>query len=584
MAIFRAGITGANPDGTLTPEFLRSLNGLLPTAKSGYLLGWGATGNVVNINPDDLIGVRVAVLGDSMAATNNLIDPAWPDQLAARLDSLGAAVDLHNLAKDGHTFNKANTVATFGTLTMVQQAIALAPDVVIVALGANDAILNIEGRTLLQVKADAATLFTALRTALPNAVILYASELMHDATNFATPGTTLKNKGTAVYFWQTKTAGILTGFITPECLEDSVSAGQKTNFGNWVSLDTYVKTLTTISGNYTLPYFKAARLGLVGVDNIHLTAMGQLYLASAGVKAFYTSTALDALFPVMMTQAYDPWNDPDVIFSSFLAASGDGWAAAAYDSQVFQASKNAGLWARINPDVWYVPSKAIAKFSPTTFTADNLSAPGWQITNARPMTAVDVSVDGAAFGSAGRTTDEYGCASYPFVGGMFPAATYVVRYKVGNEVFGPYTLTAQAPAEPHLYVKQAAIQATGAGGWYAPNFATTVESTAVTWVGAVATIQRAGRYAISAQVGLDAVPAGAYILTSVYVGGVRTYDGNLSFNAAAGVALLSSVVGVSARLAVGATVQIQVLTGAASGNITPGTGASTYFTISWMGF
>jgi lysophospholipase L1-like esterase len=535
---------------------------------------------------------RVVVLGDSMSATMTMTDPCWPDVMAVRMDAINAPVDMYNLAVGGWTFHKANTLACFGTDTMLQRAIALRPDVVIVALGANDAILNVEGRTLAQTKTDADTLLTALRTALPDAKIVYASELMYDSANF-TPAT-LKNKGTGIWFWQLKTAGILTGLNSDECLEDAVSAPTVTAFTNWVSLDTYIKALPAVNSNFTIPYFKAARLGLVGSDGLHLTALGQTYLACAAVKHCATAAALSGTFPKILLNAlfYPYWTDPDVIFAGFLTPSGTGYVDAAWSILYEPVRRSTGEWSSLIPATWFRPSKGTGQVFPSAVPSDNFSLAGWRITNAQPNTVVQVSTGGGAFSVGGELTDAYGNANYPIIAGQFPPGVYSFRYKVGNEVFGPFPLTVTTSAEPMLLKRQSGNQATVGAGIYTPSLAAAagggngVVDSAGSWnAGTFAyTIQRAGRYSICGQVACDAVPNQGYIVAWIAKNGARWADGNTLFVAAAGAAFGASNVAISAQFAVGDTIQLQVFVGQASGNITPGAGFSTYLSVSWEGF
>lgn len=539
-------------------------------------------------------GIRTVVLGDSMAATNSFLDPSWPDAFAQRMAALGARVDLHNLAKNGWTFNKANTTACFGAQTMLQRAIALSPDLVIVALGANDLILNIEGRSNAQVQADAASLFSALRAALPQAVIVYASELMYDSTNFTPPS--VKNKGVPVYFQQKKTGGsYLSGIIdnnySSEYLDDQAQSAIRTGLQNWVTVDTYIKSLADIDTDFTLPYFNAARLGLVGVDGLHLTALGQLFLSGAAVKAIYddADSAFGDLFPNMMSQDYTPWNSPDYVFTSFLSASGDGYVAAAYDLQTVHVSKHAGTWGRINPEAWYTPSKGHVDVYPTTFTSDDFSIPFWAITNARPNTAVEVSTNGAAFSSSGKGTDNYGNAIFPAYGSFLAAGSYTFRYRVGNEVFGPISVTVTAASEPQLNVKLSAegvVTTTGSDTYTTCAFDTTVTNTGGgTYSAGTYTIPRAGRYQVNAQVALKDLPANGGTFLVAYINGTRTYDGPLHYNISGGAAYFGAGIAFSRRFSVGDTVQLKLYQyGAGNLTMSPGTaGASAWMNISWIG-
>lgn len=530
-------------------------------------------------------GVTVVVIGDSMSAANSMANESWPAHLQTLLNSLNAQVTVHNLAKDGWTFNKANAVDVSGGQTMVEAAIALNPQVVIVALGANDAIFNVEARTSVQQQADAVATFTALRAALPDAVILYGSELLYDAPNFPSPGVTLKNKGVPVSLWQTKTAGILTGLITSECLEDGVSFQTRSRFADWVILDGTIKALGQIDDYFTLPHWKACRLGLCGVDNTHLTALGQRFLAAAVVKYWQQSIDLITLFPNVMNQDYLPWNDPDDLFTRYLTDSGDGYVNAAYDPQVAQISKHTVSWPGVNPDLnhWLYPSRAVVKILPTSVGSDTFSIIYWEVMNATPNTTVEVSSGGGAFAGSGQSTDSAGNAQFPTVGANFAPGAYTFRYKVGVEVFGPFSVTISASAEPSLIVQQAGNQATGGAGTYTATLGTTVEAVGGGWVSPTYTVPRAGRYQVSGQIALDSVPAGGYITGIILRGGARHRDGDLVTNGTGGTSFLGATVTAGLRLAVGDTIALGVVTSGACGNISAGAGQSTHLSVQWLG-
>ena len=230
-----AAIDSAATLGSLQPNrFYRSSSPnklFFATAANSYFqvnAGGGGAGAYVP---------KVVVIGDSSAAQHPLQSDCWPKLLADRMRQLGAPIDLINLSVGGWTWNKANTLAVYNGKTMVQQAIAEVPDVLLIALGANDLALRVEGRTLAQCQADCGAALNALRAALPSAVIVIVSEYLYDATCFSTPGTTLLNKGTLPGLMQKKASGILTGAYCPEMLDDTASSPQKTNFAEWLSLD-----------------------------------------------------------------------------------------------------------------------------------------------------------------------------------------------------------------------------------------------------------------------------------------------------------------------------------------------------------
>jgi hypothetical protein len=210
--------------------------------------------------------VKIALLGDSAAAQDMLDVRAWPDLLEQHLNESGGYVSVRNLSTNGHTLFRHNTFLNWSNNTMssVQSAIAWKADIVIVSSGQNDVVNKDDGRTLAQCKTDANTTFDTLRAGLPNALLIYAGEQGFDANNFATPGTSLKNKGTFPKMMQLKTSGILANTWCYEMMDDQANATFKANYAEWQSFDTYVKTIANVDYGFTVNYWKMARLGLLG--------------------------------------------------------------------------------------------------------------------------------------------------------------------------------------------------------------------------------------------------------------------------------------------------------------------------------
>jgi len=547
-----------------------------------FVIGVEAFGGGSGTGTDGAI--RIVVVGDSLSATNAMVEDSWPNLLQTRLNGRGVRVEVCNLAINGWTFNKANTTAAFGSLTALAKTVSLRPSIVIAALGAADATLNIEGRNQSQIRADAATFFASLKASLPSVTTVYASELMYDEDLFPSAAS-LKNKAVSPYFHKPKPSGILAGSHCSEILDDAIDSTQQTKFNEWVSFNGYVSGLANVDLTVTLPYFKAARLGLAGQDGLHLTGMGHHFVVAAFLEAFRQSTEVADYFGDMSDLAYAPWNDIDYVFDGYLSPSGDGYVAASYDSQVHQVGKNAGLWNRVQPESWYLPSKAIARIGATPVPADGYSVPFWQIQNGYPTQEVEVSVNGAAFASSGISTDAYGCAVFPTSAGNFPAGSYELRYRVVNEIFGPFDFETTAPVEPSMLARLVTNRATGGSNTYTfVPFDSTVEDNASALSGGAYTIPRTGRYAIAANVALDALTAAGAVMVLIYKNGSRHLDGPLVYNGGGGAAIVSGGVSASLALVAGDIITIRLYHFLAAGNMIPGnTTTSSWFSVSWLG-
>jgi lysophospholipase L1-like esterase len=385
--------------------------------------------------------VKVVVIGDSMAAQQGLLADSWPERWAVLMRNAGVPIDMTNLAVGGWTFNKANTISTsHGGKTVVQRAIDLKPDVVFVGLGANDAVLNVEGRTLAQTQSDANSFFSTLRAGLPAAVVIACNEYLHDSTNFPTPGTTLKNKGVIPYLMDKPSSGILTGCYSAEILETTVNSTQRTQFANWVSLMGTVNSHAAVNGNLTLNLWRASRVGLLGTDGVHATAAGQQFLAGYAFTAAQTMPVLKAAWPYINVNTLAAWSNPDSVFGDLLQASGDGWTIKPDTIASDFVSKNENAFQQ-RLETWWAPSGAGARISGASTAQDGLFY--WAIQGARPRQDCAISVDGAAFGASAGQTDAYGSALLMGASSL-AVGSRTLRYKVGAEVFGPYTVDVTA--------------------------------------------------------------------------------------------------------------------------------------------
>lgn len=535
---------------------------------------------------------KIVVLGDSYTAQQPMLSSSWPVLLEDYLCSSGENVDVFNLAINGWTYNKANVTAAFGAgRTMRQAAIEMAPDVVIVALGHNDATFNVEGRTVSQIRDDALAFYTALRTALPSAVIVYASQLTYDKTH-AIPST-LINRQVIPFLMQQRSSGILANTYCADILPEAVSSTTRTSYGNWENLDTYVKGLTQVSTSFTLPIWKAARMGMIGFDSVHCTKEGNIFLAAAARKAFKTLTALQTAFPKLSNQDYPSFDDPDYVFSLFLTDNGSQFLDVL--NMNFEGNHPIGHFGPFRaacPVVWYLPSKGTFKSSSTTHVSGNAFT--WFLMGMPPLSLLQVSVNGAAWSDLGYTDTK---GNYIDSGILsLPAGVYTFRYKVGNEIQGPLTLTVVAGASSQ---KPAIGRYWGVQGNYvnttngftdvfyntAPDLLANGMSsnTGSFSTGPSFIVPRNGIYRITAAAmnTADSTGVTSFIRATVFksgVGDIDISDGNTCYAPGVGFALnqtLNSVV----NLAAGDRVRIRTFTAGSSTQQNNSTNTSNYFCV-----
>lgn len=535
--------------------------------------------------------VNAVVIGDSLSAQNNLLDFCWPEIFARNMRNAGATVNVTNIAVDGHSFFRANTVTSNGTRTAVQETIALAPGIVFVMLGYNDSITNVDGRTLAQTQADATTCFNALAAGLPTAKIVYISELTYDSADF-TPAT-LKNLGVLPALMALPAAGITAGAYGSEMLPNAVSGSLQTAYANWVSLDTTCRGLASVTGTISMNYWRIARLGCCNTDGLHPTEMGSILQAGYVQKGLFALSFAATLFPYAITSQVAIWTDPDTLFTSFLSSAGGGVYNTTYfvnsEAVAFQMNHARAIY----PDTWFYPYKTEFSFSPSTVNFNPSSTIVYTARSGPPVQTLSISQNGGAFAatSPANATDNNGFLAAFTTGSALAlaAGSYTLRYKLGNEIYGPFTLTVQANTEPFVSAVRNSNQATNGGATFTQVVYNSVlkdQSSSYNSGTGNFTVPRAGKYMVTATAWLDALPAASQMFLSLYVNGSRTWDSEAGFNAA-GVAApcgasFSQVIDASA----GQTLSINVWQNSGGViNIVPGTAtAATHLSIMFLGY
>jgi len=399
-------------------------------------------------SPTTESGIKIAVISDSLLAQNAILTESPLHILERVLNQMGGNVRVIGCGRDGHTFYRANTTQYIGGKTSVEFCIEEDPDVVIVALGINDAANSTEGRSLVQMQNDAFTLFSHLRTSLPTAKICYASEVPYDRANF-TPDTLL-NRGALPFHFALRTSGILQGLYSDEILGDSVSALTKTRIGNWKQLNDYIIASAPIDHSFDLNVWRIARLGGLANDGLHFNHGG--YILAAGYLAKGLRAMGLTVFQKLFTNNFDYWDDPDTLFNTAFTATGTGYN---YTNADIVESQNIISGNSLRPTTWHLPENA------TLSVTDGVVDSGdndyvWMIKGAKKNTRVRVSVNGAAFVNLTRYTndsgDAFAIASGAGLIGTLVNGNNVLRYAVGNVclppqniLFSPQNLGWQSP-------------------------------------------------------------------------------------------------------------------------------------------
>jgi len=408
-------------------------NSQLKRINNTSLLG---SGNITGASILNL--VKIAVIGDSLSAQNPARTGHWVEYLSNYINQFGDRCEFTDLAKGGSTYYTAYTNALYGSNTMVQECIEQNPDIVIVMLGLNDVA---SGRTQAQIIADSTSLYQALRNGLPNAKIIYGSEVWYDNVNF-TP-TTLKNKGVIPIKWTLNSSGILANCFTSEIADNSVSSTIQTQATNWVALDTSIKALSTINGHFTYNHWKVGRLGLFIPDGLHHNAEGSKLIANDVAYGLLANSSISTLLPNFYSNAGSILGTSASTFETVLTSSGDGYTTVSggdHDIVTFES----GNFRKYNPDNWFMPYKGKIQVTNPTATLDTASYIKISFTNVAPNTEIFKSINGGSYTTTSTTTDFTGSADSLLPGSEFGlTGTYVMRFKVGSEVYGPVTITIQ---------------------------------------------------------------------------------------------------------------------------------------------
>ena len=381
---------------------------------------------------------KIAVIGDSLSGQQALFDSAWPSLLERSLNASGANVQVKNFAINGYTYKSATNTSIFGSKTMLQAAIDYEPQVVIVALGANDAFRAVDHGNANQVIAEAQALYTALRTALPDAPIYYGSMSLYDPKHANLNA--LVNRHIMPAWWQKKSAGLLANVWCKEMQNDPVAGSIRQAMQYWTQIDNNVRSFQEVNGTIIIPMWTLARLGLTGVDGLHPGAIGHKMMHGAVRKYLQTATAFKQLLPDLSDQGGGEFNDFDLVFNGLLQDNGTEYITKSNPSMfVLHTMRQFGPWSAELCDSWFYPSKGSVVSSNLQH---NRTAPQvWMIRGSKPNAIVQVTGNEASWLPTNLVTDSRGdtieCGSYAGL----PNGNYTLRYRVDDEAYGPLTIT-----------------------------------------------------------------------------------------------------------------------------------------------
>lgn len=425
---------GATPSDANTRAFLRTE---INNAWSNWLELWHS-GNFNPATKEDR-PFTIAVIGDSLSAHYPLTGEPWPAMLETYLNNSGSRkFRVLNFSVGSNTCYRANTEALYGTMTASQAVVAAKPDTVIVALGGGDVLTGFGGRTLAQVKADATTLFTALRSGLPSAVICHVPIIFHDNTH-GTPST-LINRQVVPFFWSKPSTGIFAGCISMERGGDAVSSAQRTRYVDLAGFYSHVAGLTQVNKILSMDLFRIARVGGLGPDGLHVNELGKKMQLGYMIKSL--TSAVHSVFGGLAPKGFVSWEDPDTLFTSVLQSSGAGgqWVARTdVPDPVEHLTRQDDSFGLLDVELWalgYRMGVSISRTSVKTTERAFISFFG-----GRRGSPMYISInDGAFLPDAAATLDSKGSTLAELLP-LLGAINYTIRYKVGGEIYGPVTFT-----------------------------------------------------------------------------------------------------------------------------------------------
>ena len=408
-------------------------------------------------DPEVTANPKIAVLGAS--ETVFPWSQTWVDHLINAFRSEGVGIDVFHTGAGAITHYLAmNDTDSLTGQTRAELTVARQPDVVIVELGLNDAILAVGGRTQAQMIADAQALYVYLAANLPNAIICYSRIIPYDEDQHsAVPVASVKKKYCVPYMHQYSTITGETTLWTSQYseLDQVLSSTMQDRLTNWKALDVAIQGFTEVDVVIDTNYFRPARLGLTSHDRVHPNSQGHYFIMSEVWKAFQTNTTLrTAVTELTELRSLGDFTDFNITWESATMpdSGGDGydidptWASGTNTQYPMWINvygntgliEHAGSWGnqqRPSIDVTPVVNRSIDQSFQVSMTGlwpgAEIFTKLWLATDPEPTTwSSDVPA---------RLTSKAGT----HIGNDRPtmaSGSYWIKYKVGDDVFGPFPI------------------------------------------------------------------------------------------------------------------------------------------------
>ncbi|MES9945824.1 MAG: hypothetical protein ABW080_12775 [Candidatus Thiodiazotropha sp.] len=223
----------------------------------------------------------------------------WVDLIDDAFKSEGLKVDFFHTGAGALTHHLAMTQTdTLTGETRAELTSASDPDVIIVELGINDAILSLGNRSQAELIADAQALYAYFRTNNPGALILYSRLVPYDEEKHSQVAVeNIKKKYCIPFMHQTSGMPGEDNLFTsePTELDKLISPEMQERLDNWRVLDAECQALADVSIDTS--YFQVARLGLLSHDRFHPSSLGHYFILSRFWNAFQKNAAIRAAVP-----------------------------------------------------------------------------------------------------------------------------------------------------------------------------------------------------------------------------------------------------------------------------------------------
>jgi hypothetical protein len=400
---------------------------------------------------------KIGVLGAS-----EIVFPwfdTWSSLAQRAFDAEGIDVDVRHTGSGKLThYTALNKIDPETDSDYVALTNSMKLDIIVVELGITDTILNTDNRSRAQIIEDAQSLYAALRSGSPQAVILYSRQIPYDEEQHGQRAVSeIKKKYCIPYLQTTSRAPGETGLYTsePAELEKFIDPEMQDRLEDWRALDAVCQSLADRVVHTS--YFKPARLGLLSHDRLHLTSLGHFFYLSDMWKCFKSDGLLAThIPPFKQIRDLGDFTDFSITWNSAVKAdtTGDGYVIDPdwLDGFEYPMWLNIRDYAHIAsyPEYWCNQQRPAISVSDRV-VRKNGEVFVTMISNALPKQAVATKLwpadnkEPAVFDqyTPSKTTSGTGdmLEAYSPPSTILSEGDYLIKYKIGSDVFGPFPFT-----------------------------------------------------------------------------------------------------------------------------------------------